>query len=67
MIKLQSKEKKMPIEQIKENFFEEFDNASGEERIKTMDRLMIQYAHKIREMITIVNELSEKNKNSWWH
>lgn len=50
------------IKQIDELFFNNFDNAEGEERIKKMDRLIIQYAHKIRELVKEVNTLSENLK-----
>ena len=50
------------IEQIDEFFFNDFDNAEGENRIKEMDRLITQYAHKIREIIIAINTLSEKTE-----
>jgi len=48
------------IEHIEEYYFEKFDNSEGDDRIHTMDRLIVQYASKIREIINAVNMLSEK-------
>jgi len=48
------------IEQIDKDYFERFDNSEGEDRIKEMDRLIIQYAHKFREIINQVNALTEE-------
>ena len=51
------------IEQIEENYFEEFDRAEGQDRIKVMDRLIIQYAHKIRELVNEVNTIGKYLEN----
>jgi len=48
------------IEQIDEFFFNDFDKSEGEERVKEMDRLVIQYAHKIRELVNQVNVITEE-------
>lgn len=48
------------IDQIEESFFLNFDNSSGADRLVTIDRLTIQYAHKIRQLIDKVNELEER-------
>lgn len=52
------------IEQIEEYYFETFDNSTGQDRIRQMDRLVIQYANKIRELVNAVNKLTKEASQS---
>lgn len=48
------------IKQIDERYFEEFDSTSGEEKRFAGNSLIIQYAHKIRELVDTVNSITNK-------
>lgn len=51
------------IDQIKEDYFYKFDSANSEEdKLYSARTLIIQYAHKIRELVNEVNALKRKTE-----